>query len=144
MTVPAHPPVPVSKSPLACACTGSRITTDGITVTVVPQWFPPERAPDPRRYCFAYRVVIYNETPYPVFLRSRRWRIVDAEGHESVVEGDGVIGEQPRIEPGHVFSYTSWCPLDTPWGTMEGSYRMEREEGTAFDVTIGRWYFAVR
>ena len=121
------------------------MTTDGITVTVVPQWFPPERAPDPRRHCFAYRVVIFNETQRPVRLRSRRWRIVDADGHESVIEGDGVIGEQPRIQPGHVFSYTSWCPLDTPWGTMEGIYRMERDDdGTVFDVTIGRWYFAVR
>jgi len=144
MTSPAHPPAAPSNQTLSCACAGSRETTREITVTVVPQWWPPDRAPDPQRYCFAYRVVVYNESAQPVTLMTRRWRIVDAEGQEMLVEGDGVIGEQPRIEPGHVFSYTSWCPLDTSWGTMEGSYGMRAEDGTMFDVAVGRLYFAVR
>jgi len=138
------PPVQPSAIAGACACSGSRMTTDDITVTVVPRWVPPGEAPEAGRFCFAYRVVVFNESAFSVTLLARRWRIVNAEGREVVVEGEGVIGEQPRIEPGHVFSYTSWCPLDTAWGTMEGLYRMERDDGTLFDVAVGRLYFAVR
>lgn len=91
---------------------------------------------------FGYRIVISNDSGRGVRLVSRRWEIVDADGREEVVEGEGVVGQQPMIAPGASFEYASFCPLSTRWGTMEGTYRMERADGEALDVRIGRFYLA--
>ena len=75
----------------------------------------------------------------PIQLLSRSWNIIDGRGSVHEVHGEGVVGEMPLIPPGGSFDYVSGCPLDTPTGSMSGSYRMVDEEGTAFDVAIPRF-----
>jgi ApaG protein len=72
----------------------------------------------------------------------RHWTIIDANGHVEEIKGAGVIGQQPRLAPGEGFKYTSYCPLTTPWGTMEGAYHFERDDGSPLQVKIGRFYLA--
>lgn len=100
---------------------------------------------DPARqdYRFAYRVTMSNDGDHTVRLESRHWVIVDAEGEREEVIGDGVIGYNPTLEPGEYFTYTSMCPLSTPWGTMEGWYRFVRvDNDTPLDIRIERFYLA--
>ena len=73
-------------------------------------------------------------------LLTRHWIIIDAEGNQEEVRGPGVVGQTPTLAPGEGFKYTSYCPLPTPWGTMEGSYRMQRPSGEVFDAKIARFY----
>lgn len=130
---------------------GSTATTEGVRVQVSPSFAPEHSAPEPApgenpRFVFVYRIRISNHGDRTVQLLSRRWTIVDADGERHEVAGDGVVGQQPRLEPGRVFEYESFCPLPTPWGTMEGSYRMEvqsgSERGRLFDARIERFYLA--
>lgn len=112
----------------------------GVTVVVVPQQIDPRQAPDPERWCFAYRVSIRSDADGPVRLLEREWTVIDAEGERREIRGVGVVGEQPRIEPGHAFVYTSWVPLDTAWGTMEGRFLMRRDDGSTFWAPVGRFH----
>ncbi len=121
---------------------GSEAVTRDIRVSVTPRYVPEQSDPGEPAYAFAYTIRIANEGVEPVQLLSRRWLIVDALGREREVKGNGVIGQQPRIEPGQAFEYTSWCPLRTRWGTMEGSYTMARESGGRLEVTVARFYLA--
>ncbi|MDH5491369.1 MAG: Co2+/Mg2+ efflux protein ApaG [Myxococcales bacterium] len=114
----------------------SEACTDGITVRVRARFVPEHSEPARRRWFFVYTVQISNGGSERVQLISRRWTITDAHGIVRRVEGEGVVGEQPILAPGEGFEYTSACPLETPFGTMEGSYRMTREDGSAFDVAI--------
>lgn len=109
-------------------------------VAVSPSFDAEQSDPDRRQYVFAYRIRITNERPHAVQLLRRRWAIVDAHGRTHEVQGEGVVGQQPRIEAGDVFEYSSWCPLPTPWGTMEGAYTMRSAEGPEFEVAIARFY----
>lgn len=118
----------------------SEAVTHGIRVRVVPSYLSDQSDPSIPRYVFVYKIAITNLSERAVRLVSRRWRIVDADGQERLVEGDGVVGEQPVIEGGGEFVYSSACPLETPWGTMEGSYQMEDEESRPLDVAIARFY----
>jgi ApaG protein len=93
-----------------------------------------------RQFMFGYRIRISNEGSEPAKLLARHWIIIDSHGRRRDVEGDGVIGQQPRIEPGQTFEYTSQCPLTTSWGTMEGTYRMTRDDGEEFEARVGRFY----
>ncbi|HVX83816.1 MAG TPA: Co2+/Mg2+ efflux protein ApaG [Phycisphaerae bacterium] len=120
----------------------SDTTTDGIRVGATAFYIPEESSPDEDRYVFGYRIVIVNEGLHPATLRSRHWVIIDAEGQAKEVSGDGVVGQQPRLSPGQAFKYTSYCPLGTSWGTMEGTYHFTRDTGDEFDVVIGRFYLA--
>lgn len=117
--------------------------TDGIRVGATAFFLPHESDPERKRYVFGYRIVIMNEGVRTATLRSRHWTIIDADGTVEEVQGEGVVGEQPRLPPTQAFKYTSYCPLKTPWGTMEGIYHFEREDGTMFDVKIGRFYLAM-
>jgi len=120
---------------------GSETVTSGVRIRVRPEYLPDHSDPAKSQFVFGYRVRVINEGESPVRLVARRWSIVDAEGEERVVEGDGVIGQQPIIPPGEAFSYASYCPLGTPWGTMEGRYRMEPASGgEAFDAVIARFF----
>jgi ApaG protein len=85
-------------------------------------------------------VKITNEGEAPIRLISRYWLIVDAQGRSHEVRGEGVVGQQPRIMPGESHEYSSYCPLPTMWGTMEGRYQMRRDDGTTFDATVARFY----
>ncbi len=110
--------------------------TYDIRVTVQPVFLEDQSAPAEGRFVWAYHVRIENEGSETVQLRTRHWRITDAMGRVQEVRGPGVVGEQPVLEPGDHFEYTSGTPLGTPSGIMAGSYGMEGEDGRAFDVTI--------
>lgn len=99
--------------------------------------------PDENRYVFAYTVTIKNTGSIPAQLKTRHWIITDAQGQVQEVRGDGVVGEQPRLEPGQSFRYTSAAMLETPVGTMQGSYQMVADDGTRFDAHIAPFSLAV-
>lgn len=91
-------------------------------------------------FVFRYKVTMTNVGEGTSRLLSRHWLIVDGEGKREEVRGRGVVGEYPSLAGGESYSYVSYCPLSTAWGTMEGSYTFEREDGTRFDVAIARFY----
>ena len=98
--------------------------TRDIRVRVTPQYLEEESSPDEGHFFWAYTIEITNEGSETVQLRSRHWRITDADGRTEEVRGPGVVGETPVLEPGASFRYTSGCPLATPSGIMVGSYQM--------------------
>lgn len=109
--------------------------TNGLIVRVVVTYVPQQSDP-PKRWVWAYMVELENTGPVPVQLLSRKWIITDGQGRIEKVEGPGVVGEQPVIEPGETYQYTSGCPLTTPSGAMVGTYRMQVEGGDFFDAAI--------
>lgn len=112
-------------------------TTRGIRVTVRATYLEDQSDPDGNAWVWAYRVEISNLSRVAVRLLQRTWLITDATGQTIRVHGDGVVGEQPLLEPGDEFTYTSGTPLATPTGFMRGAYHMvETESGEAFDVAI--------
>lgn len=111
--------------------------TNGILVRVAPSFLPQESDPDEGRWFWAYTIEVENRGLRTVQLVTRHWRITDATGAQSSVDGDGVIGKLPVIRPGDLFRYTSGCPLAAPSGMMGGHYTMvETDTGRTFDVTI--------
>ena len=116
--------------------------TEDIRVVAEPFYLSEHSAPLSHRFVFGYRITIRNEGARTVQLLSRYWRIIDGEGVEKVVEGPGVVGEMPVLLPGEEHAYTSFCPLETSWGTMEGWYEFRASTGETFRVTIGRFYLA--
>lgn len=111
-------------------------TTNGIKVSVRPEYSEDRSDPAASRYFWLYTIDIANEGANAAQLTERYWLIVDANGHRQEVRGPGVVGEQPMLKPGELFRYTSGCPLSTPSGIMSGSYKMVDENGRAFDVKI--------
>ena len=114
-------------------------TTGGITVRVSVSYLPEQSEPTRGRWFWAYHIRIENEGRRAVQLLTRHWIITDGRGARHTVEGEGVVGEQPTIEPGAAFDYVSGCPLATPTGAMQGSYQMIDEDGERFDVAIPRF-----
>lgn len=110
--------------------------TKGIRIRVKPQFLGDQSAPEDSYFFWSYTIDIANEGDVSVQLKSRVWRITDANGLTEEVRGPGVVGQQPHIAPGSSFSYTSGCPLKTPSGIMVGSYQMTTETGEMFDVAI--------
>lgn len=110
--------------------------TRGITVRVRPVFLDDQSSAADGRYIWAYHVRIENDGAMPVQLVGRRWRIVDGSGKVVEVEGKGVVGEQPVLDPGEAYEYTSGTPLSAPSGIMAGSYSMLGEGGEAFDIEI--------
>ena len=115
----------------------SKATTRGVEVNVQSSYVPERSQPTQGRWFFAYRIRIKNRGKVPVQLLNRHWVITDAHGEVEEVRGPGVVGEQPHLEPGESFEYTSFCPLATPFGTMEGSYEMVTGEGERFWAKVG-------
>lgn len=113
-----------------------KAVTHGIEVTVEPFYIEEQSDPDENRYVFGYRVTIVNNSNGTVQLHSRYWQITDANGYVEEVRGDGVVGEQPILEPGDSFQYTSGCPLKTTSGVMVGRYQMLGMGNDAFEVDI--------
>jgi ApaG protein len=111
-------------------------TTNGIAVSVLPIYLVDRSVPEDGFFVWAYKVCIVNNGTHTVTLRNRHWQITDAEGNTEVVDGEGVVGEQPVLAPGQSYEYTSGTPLPTPSGIMVGSYEMESDEGTLFAVDI--------
>ncbi len=120
----------------------SETSTHGVRVRATPAYESEHSRPDDSQFIFSYHIQIANESRKPVQLLSRHWIIIDADGHREDVRGPGVVGLTPRIGPGESFEYDSFCPLRTPWGTMEGSYRLALEGGAAFEARIARFVLA--
>lgn len=116
---------------------GYSATTRGVEVAVEAVYLADQSEPERNQYVWAYRVRIANRGRDTVQLLRRTWHITDARGRVLNVHGDGVVGEQPVLEPGEVFEYTSGTPLETPSGIMTGAYHMVTlPDGEAFDVAI--------
>ena len=113
-----------------------RETTRAIQVTVEPSFVETESSPEEGHYFWAYKIEISNLGEEVVRLRSRHWRITDANGRTEEVRGAGVVGKQPVLRPGETFAYTSGCPLTTPSGIMVGTYQMQNEHGELFSIAI--------
>ena len=114
-------------------------TTKGITVRVSVSYLAEQSAPTNGRWFWSYHVRIENGSKRSVQLLSRSWHILDGRGTLHEVRGEGVVGEMPLIAPGASFDYVSGCPLNTPTGSMSGSYHLIDENGAAFDVAIPRF-----
>lgn len=129
----------------------SRISPDDIDIQVVTSYLPRHSRPESEQFTFAYTITIGNRGDMPVQLLSRHWIITDADGNVQEVQGEGVVGEQPVIEPGGFFRYTSGATLPTPVGCMEGSYTLiiaddseiDPSDLTAFDVPIPAFTLAM-
>jgi ApaG protein len=121
----------------------SDTTTRGIRIQVRSQFLPERSSPRDGSYQFQYRVRISNLGPDTAQLLSREWIVTNAEGEVEVYNGPGVVGEQPVIPPGGSFEYTSFCPLRTPVGTMQGSYQMVTATGERFNALIAPFTLAV-
>ena len=115
--------------------------TAGIRITVRPSFLTDQSRPASGHFVFGYAVRIENVSPVGVRLTHRHWRIHDsiAGGEDQEVQGEGVVGETPTIAPGGVYEYQSYCVLKSPSGSMEGAYRFERQDGTAFAARIPRF-----
>jgi|TARA_B100000073_G_scaffold130330_1_gene106781 ApaG protein len=104
----------------------------------------PERSDESKPiYFFSYHITITNNGLESVQLLSRYWHITDGQGNKEDIHGPGVVGQTPTILPGQSFEYTSFCPLPTPIGFMEGSYRMKKQSGKEFDAVIKRFRLVV-
>ena len=114
-----------------------------IDVQVDTIYLPSESDPDDNRYVFAYTITIENQGTVPAQLLKRHWIITDANGKVQEVSGDGVVGEQPHLNPGEEFRYSSGAVLETPVGAMQGLYRMEADNGVNFDAPIAPFTLAV-
>ncbi|WP_137135765.1 Co2+/Mg2+ efflux protein ApaG [Rhizobium sp. FKY42] len=113
-----------------------RARTKDIEVEVEPYYLEEQSDPEDGRYVWGYRIVIANHSNTTVQLIHRYWHITDENGLVDEVEGPGVVGEQPRLEPGDTYEYSSGCPLDTPSGIMFGHYQMRTDDGRTFIVDI--------
>jgi ApaG protein len=114
----------------------SEAVTRGIRVTVESRFEHERSSPDDGQWFFSYHVRIANEGEHVAQLLSRHWIITDATGRVEEVRGPGVVGEQPVLNPGDSYTYTSGCPLGTPFGMMEGTYQMVTGGGEQFDARI--------
>ena len=114
-------------------------TTKRINITVSSYYLEDQSEPDEHHFVWAYQVTINNFGKEIVQLKNRFWRIIDSNGAKQEVKGEGVVGEQPVLNPGEKFEYTSGAPLSTPSGFMEGHYEMETINGDKFEVLIPRF-----
>lgn len=121
----------------------TEVTTEGIRVGARAYFLPDQSNVENRQYVFGYTILISNEGESPAQLLTRHWIIIDSYGRREEVRGPGVVGQTPRLEGGQAFKYQSFCPLPTAWGTMEGTYRMRRDDGAEFEVKIPRFFLHV-
>ncbi|HEX7342056.1 MAG TPA: Co2+/Mg2+ efflux protein ApaG [Rhodanobacteraceae bacterium] len=112
-------------------------------IHVETRFMPHQSRPDDNRFVFAYTITLRNTGEVPAQLLSRHWVIADANGKVEEVRGDGVVGEQPWMRPGDDYQYTSGAVLETPVGTMHGSYRMLADDGTNFETPIPPFTLAI-
>lgn len=111
-------------------------TTGNLTVRAQPHFSPEQSDPGQRHWVWHYHIRIENKGDVPVQLIDRHWIVYDGQGERREVRGEGVVGEQPVIQPGASYDYVSGCPLPTPFGSMEGSFGMQDNEGRRFSITI--------
>ncbi len=118
-------------------------STNKIEIDVAPAYIAEQSDPTNGHYVFSYTVTIRNEGKQPARLMTRHWIITDGDGQVQEVRGDGVIGEQPYLKPGEGFQYTSGTFMNTPVGTMQGSYQMIADNGDKFDAEIPSFTLSV-
>jgi ApaG protein len=118
-------------------------STSNVTVSAESVYLAEQSDEDQSRYMFAYTVKITNHGSVAVRLISRHWLITDSNERVQEVRGDGVVGEQPNLKPGATYEYTSSAAIDTPVGTMRGSYQMLAEDGTRFDAVIPEFTLSI-
>ncbi|GLX84019.1 protein ApaG [Thalassotalea loyana] len=111
-------------------------TTETIDVQVETQYLPEQSMVDEERYMFSYTITITNQSELSAQLISRSWLITDSNGEVNTVEGDGVVGQQPILQPSQSYRYTSGCILKSPLGTMEGFYIFVQEDGKKVKAPI--------
>ena len=116
--------------------------TDGVTVRVAVNFLPEQSRIEAGKWFWVYHIRIENESPRTLQLLTRHWRITDGKGEVSIVEGEGVVGEQPTLRPGQSHDYVSGCPLPTPHGSMEGHYTFRRDDGALVRVAIPQFPLA--
>jgi len=114
-----------------------------IRVEVATDYLPEQSDPAADRFVFSYTITIINAGNVAAQLISRHWVITDADGRVQEVRGLGVVGQQPLLQPGEKFEYSSGCALNTPVGTMKGSYQMAAEDGTQFDAPIDEFILSM-
>ena len=114
-----------------------------IQVSVETTYVENQSLPDQQRYVFAYTITIRNAGQVPAKLLTRHWIITDSNGKTQEVRGDGVVGEQPHLQPGEAFRYTSGTLLETAVGSMRGSYQMIADDGVEFDAEIPAFTLAI-
>jgi ApaG protein len=114
-----------------------------IRVDVETQYMPDQSDPGSQRFVFSYTITVRNEGAEPARLMRRHWLITDGNGKVMEVRGDGVLGEQPHLKPGQELRYSSGTIIETPVGTMHGSYQMETDAGTHFDAPIAPFRLAM-
>ena len=112
---------------------------NNIEIFTYPDYLPERSDPIKCYFFFSYQIKIVNRSVETIQLLSRYWHIVDGQGRAEDIHGPGVVGKTPILKPNDLFEYTSFCPLPTPLGFMEGSYRMLDESGKEFDVLIERF-----
>ena len=112
------------------------INSDDFSVQVETTFLDHQTVSSEEKYAFSYQINIRNEGNESVQLLSRYWLITDANGQKIEVHGEGVVGQQPLINNGHQFSYSSGAVIDTPVGTMQGYYEMQRIDGSLFQLPI--------
>lgn len=110
--------------------------TAGITVRVAVNFLPEQSRIEAGKWFWVYHIRIENDSAQTVQLMTRHWRITDAGGLVNIVEGDGVVGEQPVLRPGESHDYVSGCPLETPHGSMQGHYTFRGEDGSPIEAAI--------
>jgi ApaG protein len=114
-----------------------------IRIEVTSSYLESQSDPGEGRYAFAYTVTIANEGQVAAKLLSRHWLITDSNGKTQEVRGPGVVGEQPHLQPGQRFRYSSGALIDSPVGTMHGSYQMQADDGVVFEAPIPAFRLAV-
>ncbi|NOQ69220.1 MAG: Co2+/Mg2+ efflux protein ApaG [Gammaproteobacteria bacterium] len=114
-----------------------------IDIKVLPAYIANQSDPENNHFVFSYTVTIRNNGSMPAKLLARHWVITDGDGLVQEVKGDGVIGEQPHLQPGESFQYTSGTFMNTPFGTMHGSYQMISDSGEKFDAEIPAFQLSV-
>lgn len=117
--------------------------TQPIRVSIQTSYLPEQSDPGSERFVFSYTITIHNAGEEAAKLLRRHWIITDANGKVQEVRGDGVVGEQPHLAPGQGFRYSSGAILETPVGTMQGSYQMVTDEGRSFDAPIAPFRLAM-
>lgn len=114
-----------------------------IDARAVPQFIADQSDPASDRYIFAYTITFENVGTVAAQLISRHWIITDGNSRVQEVRGLGVVGQQPLLKPGESFEYTSGCQLDTPVGTMRGSFQMTADDGMQFEATVGEFTLSI-
>ena len=122
---------------------GPSATTEAIQVDVETAYLAERSRPHSAHQLFAYRITIANHGREPIQLLNRTWQITDAYEQVEEVAGPGVVGQQPRLEPGEGFQYVSFCPLPTRFGSMRGQYEMRYDDGSRVNVVVPEFYLVV-